>query len=80
MFSGGVCRARVVMKLRRFVSPTEPKKSFELPPADPYSPLSIKKIELHPSTGECLSSGSSLEIVREDSLIDKLAALCQTSP
>ena len=77
---GGGCRARVVMKLRsRFLSPSAAKRSYDLPHdenesrSDGYSPLPIQRIELNP--GSCLSSGSSLEIVKEDPLAERIAKL-----
>ena len=66
-----------MMKLRsRFLSP---KESYDLlcaehdSQSDGYSPLPIQKIEIN--TVCCLSSGSSLEIVKEDSLAEHIAKL-----
>ena len=70
----------MVMKLRsRFLSPSAAKRSYDLPHdenesrSDGYSPLPIQRIELNP--GSCLSSGSSLEIVKEDPLAERIAKL-----
>ena len=79
-FSGGGCRAHVVMKLRsRFQSPDIAKESYDRECAcdfqsDGYSPLPIEKVEINP-TVSCLSSASSLEIVKEDSLAECIAKL-----
>lgn len=68
------------MKLRsRFLSPSAAKGSYDLPhdenesQSDGYSPLPIQKIEIN--AGSCLSSGSSVDIVKEDPLAERIAKL-----
>ena len=70
----------MVMNLKtRFLSPSAAKGSYDLPhdenesQSDGYSPLLIQNIEIN--AGSCLSSGSSLEIAKEDPLAERIAKL-----